>query len=196
MSQYIPNCEPCMYAYKKGCSPQWFGPSDEKTVWELKKDNKNEYHPTQKPVELPRRAIRNSSKPNDIILDMFGGSGSTMIGAEIEGRINYSMELDPQYIDIIVKKNSERHQDWHGSCFYPVKPGGPAESLSCRRPSDAEDCCDSSGSRSMKAPAQSCRKPCSEGAGKRTLYATPPRDFSQRPVRRKARPFTDGPEGA
>ena len=122
MSQYIPNCEPCMYAYKKGCSPQWFGASDEKTVWELKKDNRNEYHPTQKPIELPRRAIRNSSKPNDIILDMFGGSGSTMIGAEIEGRINYSMELDPQYIDVIVKRYINHKQN-NGEDVYLLRDG-------------------------------------------------------------------------
>jgi hypothetical protein len=62
MSQYIPNYEPCIYAYKTGKSPQWFGASDEKTVWELKKESKNEYHPTQKPIELPSRAIENSSK--------------------------------------------------------------------------------------------------------------------------------------
>ena len=122
MSQYIPNCEPCIYAYKKGCSPQWFGASDEKTVWELKKENINEYHPTQKPVELPRRAIRNSSKPNDIILDLFGGSGSTMIGADIEGRINYSMELDPQYIDVIVKRYINHKQN-NGEDVYLLRDG-------------------------------------------------------------------------
>ena len=71
MSQYIPNCEPCIYAFKAGSSPQWFGPSDEKTVWELQKESKNDYHPTQKPVALPRRALQNSSKPNQIILDLF-----------------------------------------------------------------------------------------------------------------------------
>lgn len=122
MSQYIPNCEPCIYAYKKGCSPQWFGASDEKTVWELKKENVNKFHPTQKPVELPRRAIRNSSKPNDIILDMFGGSGSTMIGADIEGRINYSMELDPQYIDVIVKRYINHKQN-NGEDVYLLRDG-------------------------------------------------------------------------
>ena len=69
MSQYIPNFEPCIYAFKSGKSPQWFGASDEKSVWELKKDSRNEYHPTQKPIELPSRAIENSSKLKDIIYD-------------------------------------------------------------------------------------------------------------------------------
>jgi DNA modification methylase len=104
MSQYIPNYEPCIYAYKDGCSPQWFGPTDEKTVWELKKENKNEYHPTQKPVELPERAIKNSSSFNDIVLDLFGGSGSTLIAAEKNNRRSFLMELDPHYCDVIVSR--------------------------------------------------------------------------------------------
>lgn len=104
MSQYIPNYEPCIYAYKDGCSPQWFGASDEKTVWELKKEAKNEYHPTQKPIELPERAINNSSKSGDTILDLFGGSGSTLIAAEKTGRRARLMELDPKYCDVIVKR--------------------------------------------------------------------------------------------
>jgi len=104
MSQYIPNYEPCIYAYKKGKSCQWFGPSDEKTVWELKKESKNEYHPTQKPVELPERALNNSSKINDIVLDLFGGSGSTMVAAQQLKRKARLMELDPKYCQVIVDR--------------------------------------------------------------------------------------------
>jgi DNA modification methylase len=104
MSQYIPNYEPCIYAYKEGYSPQWFGASDEKTVWELKKESKNEYHPTQKPVELPERAIKNSSKENDIVLDLFGGSGSTMVAAEQLNRKARLMEFDPKYCQVIVDR--------------------------------------------------------------------------------------------
>ena len=107
MSQYIPNCEPCIYAYKDGSSPQWFGPTDEKTVWELKKEQRNDFHPTQKPIELPERAINNSSKKGQIILDLFGGSGSTLIACEKTGRVNRSMELDPKYCDVIVKRWQE-----------------------------------------------------------------------------------------
>lgn len=104
MSQYIPNCEPCIYAYKEGCSPQWFGPTDEKTVWELQKESRNDFHPTQKPVELPERAITNSSKKGQLVLDLFGGSGSTLIACEKTGRQARLMELDPRYCDVIVKR--------------------------------------------------------------------------------------------
>ena len=104
MSQYIPNYEPCIYAFKKGKSCQWFGPSDEKTVWELKKESKNDYHPTQKPVELPTRAMTNSSKINDIIYDCFLGSGSTMIAAHQLNRKCFGMELDPKYCQVIVDR--------------------------------------------------------------------------------------------
>ena len=104
MSQYIPNCEPCMYLHKKGCYPAWYGPTTEKTVWELKKESKNEYHPTQKPVELPQRAVSNSSKSGDFILDLFGGSGSTLIACEKTSRDCRMMELDPKYCDVIITR--------------------------------------------------------------------------------------------
>ena len=104
MSQYIPNFEPCIYAFKNGKSPQWFGASDEKSVWELKKDSRNEYHPTQKPIELPSRAIENSSKLKDIIYDCFLGSGSTMVAAHQLNRVCYGMELDPKYCQVIIDR--------------------------------------------------------------------------------------------
>jgi DNA modification methylase len=104
MAQYIPNFEPCIYAFKKGKSPQWFGASDEKSVWELKKDQRNDYHPTQKPVELPERAIKNSSKLNDIVYDCFLGSGSTMVASHQLNRKCYGMELDPKYCQVIVDR--------------------------------------------------------------------------------------------
>lgn len=104
MSQYIPNSEPCMYLHKTNCSPAWYGPTNEKTVWELKKESRNEYHPTQKPVGLSERAITNSSKQGDYVLDLFGGSGSTLIGCEKIGRQAMLMEIDPKYCDVIVKR--------------------------------------------------------------------------------------------
>ena len=104
MAQYIPNFEPCIYAFKKGKTPQWFGASDEKSVWELKKDSRNDYHPTQKPVELPSRAIENSSKLKDIIYDCFLGSGSTMVAAHQLKRKCYGMELDPKYCQVIIDR--------------------------------------------------------------------------------------------
>jgi len=107
MSQYIPNCEPCMYLHIKGKSPAWYGPTTEKTVWELQRKGNNEYHPTQKPVELPERAIENSSKSGDIVIDLFGGSGSTLIACEKTSRNCYMMELDPKYCDVIVQRWEE-----------------------------------------------------------------------------------------
>ena len=104
MSQYIPNYEPCIYAFKTGKSPQWFGATDEKTVWELKKDSKNEYHPTQKPIELPERAMKNSSKESNIVLDLFGGSGSTMVAAHQMNRKAYLVEFDPKYCQVIIDR--------------------------------------------------------------------------------------------
>ena len=104
MSQYIPNYEPCIYAHKEGCSPQWFGATDEKTVWEEQRVGKNDYHPTQKPIELPERAINNSSKHGDTVLDLFGGSGSTLIACHKTGRHARLIELDPKYCDVIVTR--------------------------------------------------------------------------------------------
>jgi DNA modification methylase len=104
MSQYIPNCEPCMYLFKTGKTPNWYGPTDEKTVWELKKEGVNNFHPTQKPIKLAGRAINNSSKKDDIVLDLFGGSGSTLIASEQLERTCYMMELDEKYCDVIIRR--------------------------------------------------------------------------------------------
>lgn len=73
------------------------------TVWEVSREA-NPLHPTQKPVEIPVRAIENSSQPGDIVLDFFGGSGSTLMGAELTGRRCFSTELDPVYCDVIISR--------------------------------------------------------------------------------------------
>lgn len=95
--------------YCKGGS--WYGDKAQSDVWCMSRGATGQYvHPTQKPVELIERAIGNSSKGGDTILDLFGGSGSTLIACEKTGRINRSMELDPKYCDVIVK----RWQDFTG----------------------------------------------------------------------------------
>lgn len=104
MAQYIPNYEPCIYAYKKGKSINWYGASDEKTVWELKKESENKLHPTQKPIPLAERALKNSSKKNDIIYDCFLGGGTTMVAAHQMNRKCYGMELDPKYCQVIIDR--------------------------------------------------------------------------------------------
>ena len=104
MAQYIPNYEPCIYAHKKGKSINWYGASDEKTVWELKNDSKNKLHPTQKPIPLAERALKNSSKIGNIIFDCFLGGGTTMIAAHQLDRICYGMEIDPKYCQVIIDR--------------------------------------------------------------------------------------------
>jgi DNA modification methylase len=74
------------------------------STWTIQKKNGNSGHPTEKPTEVPSHAIKHSSNPNDLILDLFGGSGSTMIACEKLGRTNFTMELDPKYCDVIVKR--------------------------------------------------------------------------------------------
>ena len=80
---------------------------DQGDVWNIKKPQKNDLHPTMKPVELVERAIRNSSRPGNVVLDPFGGSGTTLIAAEKSGRIARLIELDPKYVDVIVRRWEE-----------------------------------------------------------------------------------------
>ena len=80
------------------------GDRDQSDVWQIKKPQKNDLHPTMKPVELVERALRNSSRPGDVVLDPFGGSGTTLIAAEKSGRVARVMELDPKYADVIVRR--------------------------------------------------------------------------------------------
>jgi DNA modification methylase len=83
------------------------GDDTDKTIWFFDKPLKNDQHPTMKPVGILARAIKNSSKTGQVVLDPFGGSGSTLIAAEQTGRISYLCELDPEYVDVIVKRYIE-----------------------------------------------------------------------------------------
>lgn len=109
-ADYQRQYEPILYGWREGAKRYWCGDRDQGDVWEIKKPTKNDLHPTQKPLEVPERAIRNSSRPGDIVLDCFGGSGSTLIACEKTGRDCRMMELDPRYCDVIVR----RWQDWTG----------------------------------------------------------------------------------
>jgi site-specific DNA-methyltransferase (adenine-specific) len=101
-AQYKMKHEPCIYAFKKGKSVNWSGPTNEVTVWDIKRDSKNEFHPTQKPVELAQRAIANHTVEN--VLDLFGGSGSTLIASEATHKKAFVMELEPKYCDVIIDR--------------------------------------------------------------------------------------------
>ncbi|AFU62870.1 site-specific DNA-methyltransferase [Acidithiobacillus caldus] len=109
-SDYQRQYEPILYGWPEGGERHWCGDRDQGDVWQIKKPAKNDLHPTMKPVELVERAIRNSSRPGDVVLDPFGGSGTTMIAAEKAGRVARLIELDPKYADVIVR----RWQDWTG----------------------------------------------------------------------------------
>jgi len=106
-SDYQRQYEPILYGWKQGTDHFWCGARDQGDVWFVNKPTKNDLHPTMKPVELVERAIRNSSKSRDIVLDCFGGSGSTLIACEKAGRQARLIELDPKYCDVIVQRWEE-----------------------------------------------------------------------------------------
>ncbi len=103
-SDYQRQYEPILYGWKSGADHFWCGARDQGDVWFVDKPRVNDLHPTMKPVELVERAIRNSSKSRDIVLDLFGGSGTTLIACERTGRAGRLMELDPRYVDVIVER--------------------------------------------------------------------------------------------
>ena len=96
--------EPILYGWKEGAGHYFIDDRKQSTVLEFDKPTRNAEHPTMKPIDLLVYLIKNSSKENDLILDLFGGSGSTLIAAEQVKRCCYTMELDPKYCDVIVKR--------------------------------------------------------------------------------------------
>jgi DNA modification methylase len=106
-ADYQRQYEPILYGWPDGAQRHWCGDRDQSDVWQIKKPQKNVLHPTMKPVELVERALRNSSRPGDVVLDPFGGSGTTLIAAEKSGRVARMMELDPKYADVIVRRWEE-----------------------------------------------------------------------------------------
>jgi DNA modification methylase len=99
--------EPLFYAHVAGQSDPWYGNKSQSTLWQENKPAANRIHPTAKPVELIERALINSSKFGDIVADLFGGSGSTLIACERRGRKARLMEIDPGYADCIVRRWQE-----------------------------------------------------------------------------------------
>lgn len=89
------------YGWKGGVKHRFYGGTGETTLWRHDRPLRNELHPTMKPVDLVARAVRNSSKKGDIVMDLFGGSGTTLIACEQLGRVCYMMEIDPVYCDVI-----------------------------------------------------------------------------------------------
>jgi len=109
-SDYQRQYEPILYGWKDGTDHFWCGARDQGDVWFIKKPVANDLHPTMKPVELVERALRNSSKSRDTVLDPFGGSGTTLIACERTGRQARLIELEPKYVDTTIR----RWQDYSG----------------------------------------------------------------------------------
>jgi len=96
--------EPILYGWKPTGKHHWYNDRKQSTIWNFKKPQKNREHPTMKPIELIAYPIKNSSQIQDIILDPFAGSGSTLIAAEQLQRTAYTMEIDPHYCDVILNR--------------------------------------------------------------------------------------------
>lgn len=96
--------EPILYGWKEGKAHYFIDSRSQNTVLEFDKPTRNAEHPTMKPIDLLVYLIKNSSKENNLIVDLFGGSGSSLIAAEQTNRICYTMELDPRYCDVIIKR--------------------------------------------------------------------------------------------
>jgi len=124
-ADYQRQYEPILYGWPEGKQRHWCGDRDQGDVWNIKKPQKNDLHPTMKPVELVERAIRNSSRPGDVVMDPFGGSGTTLIAAEKTGRLARLIELDPKYVDVIVR----RWQDWTGQQATREADGRPFDDM-------------------------------------------------------------------
>lgn len=113
--------EPCLYGWKEGAAHYWGSDRSQTTVLEFNRPTRNGEHPTMKPVDLIEYQVGNSSKRGDTILDLFGGSGSTLIACEKTGRNARLMELDPRYVDVIVR----RWQDYTGRRATHADTGQP-----------------------------------------------------------------------
>ena len=108
--------EPILYGWREGAGHYFVDDRTQDTIWEYNKPKANNLHPTMKPLELVGKAIKNSSRKNEHVLDLFGGSGSTLIACEQIQRNAYLMELDEKYVDVIVKRYLRFVQSYEG-CF-------------------------------------------------------------------------------
>jgi DNA modification methylase len=120
--------ELAFYGWKLGAGHEFYGPNNAYDLWHVKKINPQSMeHLTAKPAELAVRAIEYSSKPNENVLDLFGGSGSSMIGCQITKRKCYMMELDPLYCDLICDRfqrftGTPAVLERTGETPFPMKP--------------------------------------------------------------------------
>lgn len=111
MGDYHSQHEPILYGWLEGASHSYYGDRKQTTIWNCERPRTSELHPTMKPIELVQKAVQNSSKSDDIVLDLFLGSGSTLIASEKTNRKCYGMELSCQYVDVII----QRYVDYTGN---------------------------------------------------------------------------------
>jgi len=126
-SDYMSMYEPMFYGWVN--NHKFYGGKNGMDIWKIKRTSKNELHPTMKPVELVEKAINDGSQINGIVLDLFGGSGTTMIASERLNRISRLMELDPKYCDVIIR----RWQDFTGRKAVHLESGKTFEEMSDER---------------------------------------------------------------
>ena len=96
--------EPCLYGWKEGAGHLWASDRKQTTVLEFDRPTRSKEHPTMKPIPLFDYQMKNNTKGGDIVLDLFGGSGTSVIAAEQNGRTCYMMEFDPRYVDVIIDR--------------------------------------------------------------------------------------------
>ncbi len=120
-ADYQRQYEPIWYGWREGAKRHWCGDRDQGDIWEIKRPATSDWHPTTKPVELVQRALENSSLPGDVVLDLFLGSGTTLIASERTGRTCFGMELDPGYCEVAIAR-------WEAFAGEPAKQieGGAA----------------------------------------------------------------------
>lgn len=122
--------EPILYGWKEGASHFFIDDRTQTTVWQIDRPQRNAEHPTMKPLELCAKAMRNSSLRGGVVIDFFGGSGSTLMAAEDTGRICYTMELDPRYADVIRKRyaiHTGQEANWLEAT--PIVQAAPEDTL-------------------------------------------------------------------
>jgi len=124
MAQYMQRHEPCLYCVKGKAN--WYGPTNEVSVWDIEQPHRNEHHPTQKPIECMSRAIQNSSRAGDVVAEPFSGSGTTIIACEQLKRKCYAIEIEPRYVDVAVKRwqnltNEEATLEGDGRTFAEIE---------------------------------------------------------------------------
>jgi DNA modification methylase len=103
-ADYQRGYEPIWYGWRVGARHHWCGDRDQNDVWTIERPADSPLHPTMKPLVLFERAMTNSSRPGDRVLDPFSGSGTTLIAAERTGRLAAAIELDPRYIDVAIAR--------------------------------------------------------------------------------------------